>query len=372
MNMIFRAPFLMSALVGAAVAFAVALITMPPSGGRLSFLWQSISPGEGTGKPTKAEPRISKEEKALRELLIFIDELSLPEDPSRPASVVGVSDADLGTMAPEHVRLLLEQAHYVAKQPDAARRLFNLGRVADVHGYVDFANQLFAQAAELGSAPAKAYIADGYLEQNQLSQALSLLQEAVQGGFAPAQPLMKAVRKAIQEEQQAAQQRTAMDFDQFNRPDIIRALYRGDVSGLNRNLLESTVYVSTLHKAWSDNEVIFLVENRNILLEVDPKVGHLAELKLMSSPQGTQELANAGLQSFWGIISSMLNVRERGGTVTEEVRASMEATLNSPIVKLDVLKRQASQDARRLAIMYDSNPEAFRKVYAGIRKFVGS
>jgi hypothetical protein len=50
------------------------------------------------------------------------------------------------------------------------------------------------------------------------------------------------------------------------------------------------------------------------------------------------------------------------------------AKLNKAVGKYDVqlalLQEQATQDARRLVLMYDENPEILRRVYAGIKAFI--
>ena len=383
--MIAKGQFLASVAIGFGVSAAAAWFVFPPDGSRLSFsppeFSESSASSEGANNPSiggdtgneNLPAQAMSPEEELQELLSFIDELSHPDDPTRPAGISGASDADIATMPPEHVALLLEESDTVAADDPSGRRLFNLGRVADIHGYVEEADRLFGLAASRGSGTAKAYIADKLLEQNEFAQALPLLQQSVQSGFAPAQPLLNAVQAAVNAERRAAANASprTLDYSKFNRPDIIRAFHTGDVSGLNRNLLESITYASTLHNTWTDTQVLFLVNDTRIRLEIDPTVGHKAASKLLGSRQGMNEAMNTGLQSLFAPLMAMAQTRQAGGSVMDEVQASNQAILNSPMVKLDVLRQQAAQDAERLAILYDSDPETFRKVYAGLRKFVG-
>lgn len=160
------------------------------------------------------------------------------------------------------------------------------------------------------------------------------------------------------------------DVKAFNAPDYIQAFHDQNMALLNREPLYALNYAMAMNAVFSQDNVLFLGDNaREILLEVDPSLNHKAAKKL-TDPALFGDAINKGLQSFLGPLTKIAEVRQQGGTIAEEVRGLHGALLDSPVAQINVLKQKAKQDGQRLAILYDTNPADFRKIYTGIKTFI--
>ena len=323
-----------------------------------------------------ADAEVLAEEEKQRAFEMIEEMAAHPDDPQNARGVAGVSDEDLAAMPFGNIEDLFERTSYYAdaNAVEQPQYVFALGRAALHHGETDLAYELLTKAAENGSAVAEAHLA--YMTEDR-DERIGHLQVAIRGGFEPAEAWLDEIEQEIAREQEEIErQRAAAAFDpnqqNFNRGDIISAFHSGQTAHLNNSLLENVTYAKAMQDFFADRkEVLFVTDNREILLEIDPSLSHQAQVKLTSSRQGMNDMMNAGLQSspLAGLIAAM-GVRKSGGSVMDEVNAATSAMVNTPVARLEVLKQQAQQDAARLAIIYDSNPDAFRKVYAGLAKFI--
>lgn len=312
------------------------------------------------------EPQLSPEEMERAVLEMINLYAAHPADPQKPRRSSGASDEDLMVMDPADVHELLELGiPYAGKHlQESPHYMFSLGRAAFLFGEDQLASDLLGKAAQAGSSAAHAYLSD--LTED-LDEAKRLLEMALKGGFAPAREWLKNIEASIAATKPPKRE---MDFTAFNRPDWIRAFHTGDLSGLGNEMLYPMAYVTAFHETLSDTSVLFMADNRDILLEVDASLSHEASRKLLTSRQGMNEAVNAGMQSLLGPLMAMAQTRQRGGSIMDEVGAMNQSIMDSPTVRLELERKYAVQDARRLVLMYDSNPEDFRKVYAGMKKFI--
>ncbi|WP_177419862.1 hypothetical protein [endosymbiont of Lamellibrachia barhami] len=330
-----------------------------------------------SGEITQEESNESLNEEDMAALAFrLIDEVAAhPSDPQNSMDVVGRSDEELAEVPPEEIAELIEFAlPYAEAKTGEPRYLFALGRAALVYGDEELALELLEKASQRGSSAADAYIA--HLTED-LDEMAEHLRRAVEGGFGPAKDWLAEVEAAIAEEQvQMSSAPPSSQFpqfnpDNFNRPDLINAFYTGNTTPLQTELLNNITYASTIHNFLSDTtSVLFITDNRMIVTEIDPNLSHEIEKKLLTTQRGLNQSVDAGLKSILAPFIAIANTRKSGGSIQDELLASNTAIVNSPLVKLDVLKKQAYQDAQRLAILYDSDPDAFRRVYRGLKKFV--
>lgn len=323
--------------------------------------------------------RLSNESKALK----AIDKLaSHPNDPQNPSNVLGVSDEQLRELSEQDYKELMTLAlPYIENHIHKPRYMFALGRAALLHDDQDMAKKLLNKASQIGSPAADAYL--NFLTED-MDEIKSHLEKAVNGGFVPARRWLEQVQVAMSEEENqnthsSGSNRIAFDPNKFNRPDLIKAFYNGDIQGLNQDILSNFTYVSTVHNFLSDqNAVLFIAENREIIMEIDPNLSYKASQKMLSSRRGVEQATNAGLQSIMGPLMAFAETRRRNmnnntglmeGAMAEAQSLNL-AALNSPLAKLELLKKNALQDAQRLVILYDYDPDSFRRVYKGMKAFI--
>jgi hypothetical protein len=251
-----------------------------------------------------------------------------PEDPQLPAGTVGASDeALMATSSREIADLLNVGIAFARENVGMPRYLFALGRAALFHGYERLASELLAEAASHGSGAASAYLGFQASAEGDFAAARGHLEKALERGFET--PDVSATLTAL----------TDATFDpiRFNRPDLIKALHQEDLVTLHKDAAVSRLYVGTLHNTlWSDN-ILFIVDDASIFLELDPSVS-----------------VKAGIVSTVGDLS---------------VAKWLKAVFSDE--ELAVLQDQATQDARRLALLYETSPLDFRRVYRGVRSFLG-
>ena len=82
------------------------------------------------------------------------------------------------------------------------------------------------------------------------------------------------------------------------------------------------------------------------------------------------ETMEQGIQNLLGPLVAVAQTRSAGGSIEDETRALNQAVVKSPTVRLELEQKYADQDAKRLVFLYDENPEAFRKIYAGMEAFI--
>lgn len=317
------------------------------------------------------------ENKALA-LRYLEDTAAHPEDPENPAGVSGISDEQLANMEFEEVQELFELTlEYAESETDQPRFLFALGRAAYLHGDEEYARELLEKAEFRGSAAASAYLAKT-LDDSDLGGMADQLRKAVNGGFNPARSWLAEIESTIAERQEAkrreeeAKRLAAFDFNRFNRPDLIKGFYNSDLKNVSTTPFQTLAYVSAIQELLMDQSaVLFLTDDRMILSEPDPNLATIIGRKSTSNSQIYNEGMKASYQSSpLALLMGVVQDRKNGASIGQEVQNMGRRAANNPMTEVRMIKDQAAQDARVLVIYYESNPEAFRKVYSGIKKYV--
>lgn len=267
----------------------------------------------------------SKDEFLDSEILLSDDDIGSsidyyaghPADPQLPENVIGATDDVLEATEPRELADIIAQGIDFAldEVDNEPRYLFALGRAAYVLGYYKKAEEWLSLAADNGSAASKAYL--GYLEfyeNEDILKAKTLLEEAEKGGFKTEHT------KEVYE---------ACNFDpkkmEFNRSDLISAFYNKDWNTLDVSQLRVIAYIGKVHNTLWGNDILWLAEEKTeILMELDPALS---------------------------------------ASLTGLLFGNNES---------DVLLSAAVQDARRLALLYKTNPIAFRRIYSGMAEYFKS
>ena len=309
---------------------------------------------------------VSPQEGVDTALAEMIDALAgHPDDPQLPKSALGASDEVLLATDPREIADLLQVAlPFAQDRAKSPRFLFALGRAALAHGYDQRGKELLVAASERGSAAASAYL--GYVAEadEDYSQAANYLRQAIDAGFNS-----QIARETLGLLPSGGAQTARFSLHGFNRPGLIEALYNGDVQVVESEGLMGAKYVGGIHATLWQSDILFLAEDPAILLELDPHFGLTLGLKMASSSETMEQTVELGFKSMFGPLMAMAEARNKGGGVTDELSAMM-TTASKTIEPFALVELQAVQDARRLAILYNTNSEAFRKIYSGMRTFV--
>lgn len=246
----------------------------------------------------------------------YIDEYAgHPNDPDYPSGYIGPTDEVIEQTNAREILDLINSGLDFAKEEvsNEPRFLFALGRAAYLHGYREEAKEWLMEAAENGSAPAYAYLGFILYEDENIDLASDYLKRAIAGGFS---------NEVVQEVYRAC------NFDArsegFERHSVVNALYMGNFSILNSEELIYN-YILKIHGSLWEYDILWVAESPEILLELDPRLS----------------LKTQNILGKFGL-----------NTLTD-------STLPTAI-----------KDARRLALLYNKNPVAFRKIYRGMVKYL--
>ncbi len=307
-----------------------------------------------------------------------------PDDPDLPQKRLGASDEVLAATDPQSIaELIRETRSFAERRIDEPRFLFALGRAALFHGYTTHAKRMLSTAANYGSAPAMAYLADPLLTEDD-HHASKLLQRSVTLGFQPAAEWLSEIEEpeAVASGQpthgfapsQAPTMSGPFNFSQFNQPGLLKALYTGDLGEIDKEKLKDALYISNLNEsAFNDETIMFYSSNpKRLLTEVDPTTGTKIAQKLMSSGDLMNQAASVGMKSAFAPLMAIAQARKSGGSISDELAAASYASANNPMVELEKIKYQANQDGRKLLLAFDDHPETVLKIYAGIRKYANA
>jgi hypothetical protein len=315
------------------------------------------------------EERDMTEDEIEQVTLQMIDEFaSHPEDATKPEDVAGVSDEELMATDTETIVELLELGlPYATAHEDEPRYLFGLGRAALLHGDDELAKELLWQASELGSAGATAYLA--FLTDD-LNEVEEYLVAAAEGGFEPAHEWLQETRDALSEAAAAAAPpATVFDFNSFNLPYVIEAFHSGNTRFLADSPLAHYTYATAINDTLSDPGILW-VTDESMMLEIDAQLRIAAERKLLTNPALMDQGMQIGMNAIVDVVTAMADARKRGASIQEEFHATTQALAGSGKYSLVQIQDMGKQDARRLAILYKTNKQDFRKVYAGLRQFI--
>ncbi len=335
----------------------------------------------------KVGPQPSDEETEKLALQAIEQIAAHPDDPQNPRSVRGTSDEELASIdtdeAVELIQIALPYAELNTQEP---RYLFALGRAAWLHDNDELAAELFLKASELGSPAADAYLARML---DDLEESVQYLQRAVDGGFEPAREWLAEAKQILEEERLAAapppNQNSSVSvggapgFSHFTLPDLIKAFYEGSSKKFASEPLIPLAYIAAINDALTDQGMLFMIENvKGYVRELDPALSFEAARKIQTTSAGVGQTTRAATSMLFNMFKAMAEVRKRGGTIEEEIVATNRALLpgnnsqngGASYVTVIEAKQYGTQDGRTLALMYDDDPEAFRRIYNGMRNYV--
>lgn len=291
-----------------------------------------------------------------------------PDDPQLPAGALGASDEALrDTSSREIADLLQAGIPFAREQMQDPRLAFALGRAALAHGYARQGRELLRQAADAGSPGAPAYLGYDLLEEGERDAAADLLRRAIQRGFdsARARETLAELEAAGERKEVGSARFRASDF---NRPRWIQALYDGDTQVIEEAGLVGLMYASSLQNTLWDLYMIWLSEDPAMFLELDAHLGYTLGLKLASSDPAMDQTVQLGAGTLLDSLGAMARARKEGAGMAGELGGMMSAGLER-MEPTAVASAQAEQDGRRLAILYRTDPRAFRRIYQGLREF---
>lgn len=299
------------------------------------------------------------------DIAYLIDETAgHPDDMTLPRNRLGASDEVMAALDPLTLKALLQDpdiAAFLERHSGDHRFAFAMGRMALVAGYNGRARQWLEQAARAGSGAAYAYLADPALTADN-EKAATLLKQAVELGFAPARLWLAEMQDSDSVDPSAG----PFDFSLFSKPDLVRAFHNNTAIEGNISELQLSSYLLSFLESVSDQSNLFLMENpREFYLELDPTLQLIASTRVATSAEVVGQATDVGLQQFMGMLQGMQN----GKSLSEMVANSNRGAIN-PTLAIQEYRLAGEFDGKRLALMYQSYPEEFRRIYAGIRKIV--
>jgi len=333
-----------------------------------------ITPDESN--PVPSEEKKLPEENIEALALQSIDELAAhPSDPQNSFDVTGVSDEELASIDPEDIQNLLEITLSHANKNSNPRYLYALGRAAWIHDYPQGVN-LLQQATERGSAAAKAYLAR---TKDDLQEMQTLLQDAVQGGFSPASDWLAEVNAALQEEQRELNANKNLDYNIFALPVLIKALHDKDYDLLDNNLLGVIPYLSALNDSANDM-LLYIEDQTGYMREMDPNITFRLEKKMAQSPEFIGQAADAGMSMLKNMFLAMGQAHQQNQSPQEMIVNLNRSIYGGPDTydaqgnptKGTILefKQHGTKDGKVLALLFNENPDAFRRIYTNLKEFV--
>lgn len=291
----------------------------------LSIILSSCSPSNDTS----LKNIVSREPVSIG---LFIDtNAGDPINPDLPEDIVGVTDEALESTNHKTLSDIIQKGLSFAQNniEESPRYLCELGRIGVI---INHPNSIYwlQESANHGSAIAWLYLGNLYLNDADFLNAKLEYSKALESGIDSSlvQPYLLEIS-------------SLENFEGFNRKDIIAALYNDDMTTLQENRLECSYYIGILHNTLWDINTLFYTDSK-LHTKLDPN---------LSSNLGfyAEESHSAGVDRLMNLISTVIN--------TEETK------------RYALISKQATQDARRLSILYSSYPKYFERVYAGAVKF---
>lgn len=333
------------------------------------------------------------------EIISLIDEYSHPDDPTKPADLLGSSDDVIKSLDSTDAADLLKLSIDVArKKPKESRFKFNLGRIAYFHGYKTIGMQLLHEAADAGSAPALAYLGMIALEvENDTAKAIDYFKKSIKAGFKSLDIQTQLTELTTPKKSENPVSETPSDltvdlsdYRQFAGFEIIQKIISKNYSGLNNDpSMEwfTLVYVQSLHHTlWSGGDILFMAHPK-IMIELDPRVELHASYRLNTSDSiVAQKFQNSLAATFsaagkiiGGAAYALQNAKNPQDIIN--LLPGIAASANQDLITIRnqwlIYKLQGEYDARRLAIGFSNeipgnlqNREQFRKIYKAIKDYV--
>ncbi|MEP2829576.1 MULTISPECIES: hypothetical protein [Alphaproteobacteria] len=190
-----------------------------------------------------------------------------------------------------------------------------------------------------------------------------------------------AATPSMPTETQELQARTSIDFDQFTAPDLMKAFHERDTVGYVESPLNPLAYISGANEALNDESTLFLVENpKKFIRELSPNLNADIGRIISTNNRIIGQATNAGGNMMWNMLKAMGDTRRAGGSVSDEIAAINRSVYGDQPTEsrsgdiygtsLNGAKQWGRKDGRSLALLFDENPEDFRKIYQGMQHFV--
>jgi hypothetical protein len=304
-----------------------------------------------------------------------------PDDPQLPPEVLGASDEVLAATNPVEVAELLQASReWVKSSAVQPRHVFALGRAAIVHGYHRLGTEYLAQAAQAGSPAAVAY--EGYLalDAGRPDEAKGLLLQAEKLGFksigltetlaaidAPPGPA-EIAPDGSQPPAQPPVASKPFDANDFGNPQVIQAFHDADFKILDEHKLSIFIYLTALNESLIAS--VYFVNDRSIVTELDRTLGVKLGRAVITDSKFVGDATKAGMTSALDLLMGVVDTRRAGGSVMDELNELNRRAANNPVLQRELLEKTAEQDGVVLATLYDTNREAFRKIYGNMKKYV--
>ncbi|MEM7262571.1 MAG: hypothetical protein AAF488_11320 [Planctomycetota bacterium] len=317
-----------------------------------------------------------------------------PDDPALPFGTLGSSDEVLRSIPSVDIQEFLEDPYvvdFVNRRRDEPRFTFAIGRAAMFHGYLTHARRHLEEAAERGSGPAAAYLADPAFTPDP-TEAERLLEKALALGFEPAASLLEELRaeaaaedavEDIAADSLPAPHKLEFDLEVFQRSDLIGALHRGDVAALDQFGVRNTViYLSSMQKALVDPSVLIHLDPavaptyRRLL---DPTLSSKLAMLAYSDSQLIDDQMKITTETLGNFMKAYAKIgkgpaprgaKDGGFAALMKESAGSYAALVEPAANYEAFVAQAAYDAFTLALMTSGSPEDVKRVVDGMKAYV--
>jgi tetratricopeptide (TPR) repeat protein len=261
----------------------------------------------------------------------------------------------------------------VEEHPDTGRFHFQLGRALWKAQFYDEATDSLIKAVELDHAAAYAYLAEAYAlglggYDVDLETAKDFFEAAAEGGFETNEDNLALLKQVSF---------TPIDFE---RPDIIDALYNGDFSSLTQNRFLTLLYLMTFNQYFmSQKEYSFFqdLHSQNPAacgLLYDPEVDKILTLQYMykdnpiwGNAKNEGEMLNNSMQNIGELLKKLTSMTNGGRGGFD--RLAMIQKVSEGSLELEIIKKSAEKDAFRLAASYGCESEITEGIYKNIKKF---
>ncbi len=317
-----------------------------------------------TADPSVTPPLVDEE----AELLAGIDRLAAhPADPDNPPGVRGLSDAMLRARPTAEIEALISDCRAAAyAQSGTGRYLFALGRAAYLHQLTGPAGALLKEASQRGSAAASAYLA---LLQGTSPQSQELLRQSLAGGFVPAAAWL-ALEPAAAAPAQAVEEHVPLDYDQFRNPTYLRALAEGNVRVLYNAGLPAFNYLCGVAEGFADDQTLYLLDEQSRLKFRSlqrPEISERLGQRMFRNPEFIREASEVGMNTFTDALKGMVEVRRRGGSLSQEVAALGAAQQRSSAIAEQ--RTLGGHDGKTLALSVGAHYEEVKIIIENLESY---
>jgi tetratricopeptide (TPR) repeat protein len=278
---------------------------------------------------------------SIENVIELIDEYGGdPYDPDLPEDILGATDIVLSSSNPRELANIITLGIDLAKKEvkTQPRLLFELGRIAIELEYYEKGIEWITEAEGEGSIGALAYLGLLDFYEGRLQKCKERLLKAQDLEY-DGPWVIEYIYKLSNEYE--------VVYNEFNRSDLIKALATENIAYLQQQNLIAKYYIGTIQNVLWETDILFLVENTDFVLELNPQVS--VNLGFLS-----KQAKNNGIDKIVKYV---------------QIAFSSDDQSDKNLKKMALITEQATQDARRLALLYNENPELFIKIYKSIVKF---